>query len=436
MRFPALQAGNYTITTCLKVPDNQSTDPVAQLYSGYATGDDWHSLASRELTPADFDTAGAYENFTLSFSLNETLTYNVEFMIDYFGDTPGGAPVDLYADYVFAARNDSPDLPIFAALFLPPNPQLSIALEITELFEAAGIVVLHPDEFLAALNPAFMLDWATPILGADHPRLAQAYTQLAAGEYFASLLSIRRALLTLPTHTHPVTVTERSIQYNVTISANTWLAPLEYNETGHQIQLRTHGPPEGTVRANITLPNDLLDGFNLVRIDHQPHPFTRTANATHTTVMLAFAQGPHDVAVPLPMFAPPTIVVVTQTPSEVQPGDTVHINATVTDPNGVHRVVLNYTYTTPSGPVTALVNMTRFDGTVWTTTIPPLPYHTNVTYRIVAEDTLHNVISTDELGYAHHYLVIPEVPPILLLSLVLAVLTVARIGIELTVKAR
>lgn len=434
--FPALQAGNYTVITCLKVPNNQSIDPVVQLYSGYAVGDDWHSLASRELAPADFATAGAYQNFTLTFTLNETLTYNVEFMIDYFGNSPGGAPVDLYADYVFTARNASPNVPIFAALFLPPNPQLSEALEITELFEAAGIVVLHPDEFLAALNPAFMLDWATPILGADHPLLTQARDHLVTGDYFDSLLSIRRALQTLPTRAYLVTVTEQGVPYNVTVTANTWLDPLTYNETGHQLQLHTHGPPEGTVHANITLPTDLLDGFSLVRVDHQPHPVTLTANATHTTVALTFPQGPHNVAVPLPMFAPPTIVAVTQTPSEVQLADTVHINATVTDPNGVHRVVLNYTYTTPSTPMTVLMNMTAFDGDVWTATIPPLPYHTNVTYRIVAEDTLHNTVSTEKLGYAYHYLVIPEISEVLLLSLILAVLTVVRIGTKETVKSQ
>jgi hypothetical protein len=430
-----LAPGNYSTTYRLKVPDNQSHVPFAKLFIvDSANTTHWRVLTEQFLTPSDFHHVDQYQNFTLPFTLSEFAT-SVEFLVDYYR-----GPTDLYADYIVTTREERDGMPNFASIVVGfgfPDRSELYTVQLAEAIREQGGIVIHPDEFSAALNPEFMLEWAIPILGANHPRLAQAHTQLASGDYFASLLSIRRALQTLPTRRFPVTVTERNVPYTVTITANTWLAPLEYDGTGHQIQLSTHGPPEGTVQAHVTLPNDLMDGFSLVKVDHQPHPFTRTQNATHTTVSLEFEQGPHDVEVPLPMFAPPTIISVTQTPStEVLPGDAVHINATVTDPNGVHRVVLNYTYTTPSGPVTVLVNMTHLGGPVWTATIPLLPYHTNVTYRIVAEDALLNVVTTEALGYAYHYLVIPEFPRILLLSLVLSVLAAAMLGIDARAKAR
>jgi hypothetical protein len=39
-----------------------------------------------------------------------------------------------------------------------------------------------------------MIDFATPILGSAHPALVQARTQLLAGQFFESLISVRQAL--------------------------------------------------------------------------------------------------------------------------------------------------------------------------------------------------------------------------------------------------
>jgi len=78
----------------------------------------------------------------------------------------------------------------------PMNEDLRV---VTEEFERAGGVVLHPDEFVAALNPEFMIEWAAPILGAEHPALAQAQAQLQDGAFFDSLLTVREALRNLPT---------------------------------------------------------------------------------------------------------------------------------------------------------------------------------------------------------------------------------------------
>jgi hypothetical protein len=65
---------------------------------------------------------------------------------------------------------------------------------VTEEFESNGGLLLTPDEFMAALNPEYMIEFATPLLGADHPSLVEARTLLENGEFFESLLTVRQAL--------------------------------------------------------------------------------------------------------------------------------------------------------------------------------------------------------------------------------------------------
>lgn len=114
---------------------------------------------------------------------------------------------------------------------------------------------------------------------------------------------------------------------------------------------------------------------------------------------------------------PPSIVDVTQQPTEdgVHSDDRVMVYANITDDqSGVKRVILNYT--TNNGTWFSR-EMTNLEGIVWNTTIPECPYGTNVTYLIMAEDNANNSITTEEMGYKNHYLVIPEFPSFLLLPL-------------------
>ncbi len=105
---------------------------------------------------------------------------------------------------------------------------------------------------------------------------------------------------------------------------------------------------------------------------------------------------------------PPSITNVLQDPpaESVFPEDEVKVNATVTDEvSGVKHVVLNYTM---GAGMWVLVPMTSVTRRVWSATIPPFPYGTNVTYVIAAEDNVGNFVSTEEKGYVHEYPVIPE----------------------------
>jgi hypothetical protein len=129
---------------------------------------------------------------------------------------------------------------------------------------------------------------------------------------------------------------------------------------------------------------------------------------------------------------PPNITNVVQTPalSDVQPQNTVNINATVTDSlSGVKSVVLNYTN---GNGIWITVNMTNIAGNVWNASIPAFPLGTYVNYTIVANDNAGNHITTEQaLGYQYQYHVVPEFPlflilPIFIVTLLFAVIVYRR----------
>ncbi|MEM3458696.1 MAG: hypothetical protein QXN36_03610 [Candidatus Bathyarchaeia archaeon] len=112
---------------------------------------------------------------------------------------------------------------------------------------------------------------------------------------------------------------------------------------------------------------------------------------------------------------PPSINDVYQQPDEdnVYPTNTVIVYANVTDDqSGVKQVILNYT----TGNGTWFTQtMELYIADIWNATIPAFPYCTTITYIIIAEDNAYNTISTDELGFALQYHVIPEYTPTLLI---------------------
>ena len=72
--------------------------------------------------------------------------------------------------------------------------KLSDIPEFAEDFEMAGGITLSPDEFMAALNPEYMIGLASSIMGSEHSAIATAEQQLLNGDYLESLLTVRSAL--------------------------------------------------------------------------------------------------------------------------------------------------------------------------------------------------------------------------------------------------
>ena len=61
-------------------------------------------------------------------------------------------------------------------------------------FQRLGGTVLRTDEFVAALNPECMIQFAEPILGTSHPQVVAAKNLLTSKKIVESLLTIRGAL--------------------------------------------------------------------------------------------------------------------------------------------------------------------------------------------------------------------------------------------------
>jgi len=119
-------------------------------------------------------------------------------------------------------------------------------------------------------------------------------------------------------------------------------------------------------------------------------------------------------------ITPPLIENVHQQPTNttVHPEDDVMVYANVTDDqSGVKQVILNYTYTNSTGTWHGTVVMDPLELNIYNGTIPRLPYCTNVTYIIIAEDNFNNTVTTEEMGYEYKYHVIPEFPSQIVLPL-------------------
>ncbi len=117
---------------------------------------------------------------------------------------------------------------------------------------------------------------------------------------------------------------------------------------------------------------------------------------------------------------PPLIGSVWQEPGNdaVTPEDAVMVYANVTDSeSGVKQVALHYSL---EGETWLVVNMTKLEGATWNGAIPSFAYCTWVNYTITAEDTVGNIITSEEaFGYQYQYHVIPEVASFLILPLLI-----------------
>jgi hypothetical protein len=197
--FTELPPGNYTATFRLKMEDNISSLPIARLYvSEIVDNPPAPPFVSRELTPRDFTAPGQYQDFTLTFTVDRWASRVELGLIPYNGTNWADseyASANLWADSVHLIRQGGLNFPVFSMMGLivtkPVEPDVT---QLIDQMESAGILVLTPDEYMAALNPEYMIEFATPLLGADHPSLVQAQALLESGKFFESLLTVREAL--------------------------------------------------------------------------------------------------------------------------------------------------------------------------------------------------------------------------------------------------
>lgn len=183
-----LLPGNYQVHFRLKVADNQDAGRVVSLGIYHEATSQF--LASRDVTPSQFNNAGEYQSFVVDLSLAR-LVDQLVFQIIY----DGGA-TDLYIDDIRTEQTVDVVFPYFAHVGIDNigAATANVPGDFISAFENAGGVVIHPDEFMAALNPEFMIEFAAPLLGMQHPAITEAQQQLAAGEYFNSLMTVRAAL--------------------------------------------------------------------------------------------------------------------------------------------------------------------------------------------------------------------------------------------------
>ena len=183
-----LQPGSYDVTFAIKLPVIAGFDNVGRVYIGdQRTG--WVELASRPISTADFAAPDQYTDITISFDVTEWIS-DAEIRVDY----DNAATTEVIVDTVEVTNHDSV-LPTFALVRLEWKlGSVDVPGRFADGIESGGGLMLTIEEFMAALNPEYLLDLAIRMVGADHPLVMQAEQELAQGEYAAALISVRRAL--------------------------------------------------------------------------------------------------------------------------------------------------------------------------------------------------------------------------------------------------
>ena len=179
--------GTYTVSFTLKVADNRAAANIATIYT--RVDGQPEPIARRAINASDFLQPAQWQTFGYTFTLPAQTA--VALQLDF---APGVA--DLFASHMRVTRDGVDPLPVFAPIFISltaPGPERDLA-RLGEQLEAAGVVVVSADEFMAALNPEYMIGFAAPRLGAAHAALRQARAQLKAGQFFDALITVRSAL--------------------------------------------------------------------------------------------------------------------------------------------------------------------------------------------------------------------------------------------------
>jgi len=288
-----LAPGTYTATYRLKVNENQSDLPFAHLMLLQQVGDG-RNLIDRNITPSDFTQAGEWQDFSMTFDLDDFVS-EVQLWLDYMGGTPNNADVDLYVDTINLRREGGPALPIVAPIFMGlvgPAGSISEDLRlVTEEFERRDGVLLTPDEFMAALNPEYMIEWATPMLNPNEPALDEAQRLLDDGQFIQSLYTVREALRTFPERTYT------SSDSNVIVKANAWVTDLQLDQQAGVLLFHTHSSPTTGIQIRLQLPEYLFSENSIVTVDGVSVAANISLEESIQVIEFTLAGGPHEVQV-------------------------------------------------------------------------------------------------------------------------------------------
>lgn len=300
--FATLMPGEYTASYRMKVAENNTDENVVNIYvmHRHGHGCEETQLAHRTIKANQFNQADMFQEFTVEFAVDDPMT-GIEFRIDHLGVS------DLYMDSIHVVREDILDLPVIASGFIVitrPEEMTEVPQMAGEM-QAAGILVLSPDEFMAAINPEFMTNWAADVMSPSHPDVREATHYLNSGDFFASLLAARKALGPQPRRAFDL---ELSTSCVVTINTNTWITNLAFSTYGRQLTFDTHSYPHGSVQTQILIPDAcipdpypdtrlevLVDGVS-VPFDLQ-HEAVGLGKSTQWKITFQFPQGEHQVVV-------------------------------------------------------------------------------------------------------------------------------------------
>ena len=228
--FLILPPGDYSVTLNLKVSDNQITEDFMDIFIGYpiyesygAAISGWKEFVRQRISPDEFDEPSIYKKINFSFTL-EKFYSEIEIVIGF-----KGAYSDINMDYILIKKDDPDNFPLFVPLIMvltTGERQADTPYLFNEKFENTGGLVLTPNEFLAALNPEYMIELAEPILGSGNAGLVEAKNEYASGNYYKSLIAVRNALKPQVVSEIVLTPPSTTVEINNTCSLNVYIGDI------------------------------------------------------------------------------------------------------------------------------------------------------------------------------------------------------------------
>jgi hypothetical protein len=284
-----LAPGTYTATYRLKVTENQSSQPFAHLMLLQQVGAG-QNLVDRTIAPSDFAQIGEWQEFSISFTLDEIVN-DVQIWMDFMGGTPGFANADLYADTITLTRAGGVGLPIVAPIFMQASPNLTDDLRlVTEEFESRGGVLLTPDELMAALNPEYLIEWAAGMLGPSDPALTEAQYLLDDGQFLQSLYAVREALRAFPELLY-------SFNDSTSVETNAWVTGMQADPQAGSLAFQTHASPTSEIHLSLRLPLAQYGENPTITADGAPVTATMSTDGGIRVVEFTLPGGPHAIQV-------------------------------------------------------------------------------------------------------------------------------------------
>lgn len=110
----------------------------------------------------------------------------------------------------------------------------------------------------------------------------------------------------------------KGVSYNVSVFSDSTFLNLFFNETLNEINFTLTGPPDTYGTANISIPNQIIGGYDIeVYFDEELYPFVLSNNSLSYSVYLGYNHSQHQLALNFFDLTPPVLYIISPNPDSI-----------------------------------------------------------------------------------------------------------------------